>query len=84
MRVEKLSAAVVAVGLLTVAAAGTAFAQGYSHDPVRPKVVAKTHQPTGKPHKASSFAPHPTTRRVFGDPIQPPILHKTPPPPKGS
>ena len=79
MRVEKLSAAVVAVGLLTVAA-GTALAQG----PSSPKVVAKTHQPTGKPHKASSFAPHPTTRRVFGDPIQPPILHKTPPPPKGS
>ena len=91
MRVEKLSAAVVVVGLLTVAA-GTAFAQSPRDavakaqrlGPSSPKVVAKSHQPAGKPPKASSFAPHPTSRRVFGDPIQPPILHKTPPPPKGS
>jgi hypothetical protein len=30
---------------------------------------------TPKP-KASSFAPHPTGRRVYGAPIQRPILHK--------
>jgi hypothetical protein len=36
-------------------------------------------QPDGTPHKASSFAPHPTKSRVFGAPIQPPILHKAPP-----
>jgi len=51
----------------------------------KPKMVSKTHQPADTPHKASSFAPHPTSRRVFGDPIQPPILgHTAPksPPPK--
>ena len=47
-----------------------------------PKVVSKAHQPIGTPHKASSFAPHPTKRRVFGDPIQPPILTNVSPPPK--
>ena len=87
MRVDKLSLAMVAVSLLTVAAA-TAFAQDNSHNavakaqrlgPSSPKVLAKSHQPAGKPPKASSFAPHPTSRRVFGDPIQPPILHKAPP-----
>jgi hypothetical protein len=45
--------------------------QGSGHSP---KVVSKVHQPAGTSHKVSSFAPHPTTRRVFGDPIQPPIL----------
>jgi hypothetical protein len=44
----------------------------------QPKVVSQTHQPKGTPHKASSFAPHPTNRRVFGDPIQPPIFHSAP------
>jgi hypothetical protein len=39
-----------------------------------PKLVSKARQPVGTPHKASSFAPHPTKRKVFGDPIQPPIL----------
>ena len=90
MRVDKLSLAMVAVSLLTVAAA-TAFAQvnnavakAQRVGPSSPKVVSKSHQPAGTPHKASSFAPHPTTRRVFGDPIQPPIVHTTAPPPKGS
>ena len=91
MRADKLSLAMVAVGLLTVAAA-TAFAQDNSHNavakaqrvgPPSPKVVSRSHQPAGTPQKASSFAPHPTTRRVFGDPIQPPIVHThTAPPPK--
>ncbi len=47
-----------------------------------PKVVSKTHQPVGTPHKVSSFAPRPTKRRVFGAPIQAPILSHVPPPPK--
>jgi hypothetical protein len=39
-----------------------------------PHVITKAKQPVGTPHKASSFAPHHTNRRVFGDPIQGPIL----------
>jgi hypothetical protein len=47
--------------------------------PTRPsRVISKAHQPVGTPHKASSFAPHPTKKRVFGDPIQPPIVHNVP------
>jgi len=49
--------------------------------PTKPaKVVAKSHQPVGTPHKASSFAPHKTNKRVFGDPIQAPIVHSQPAP----
>jgi len=49
--------------------------------PTKPaKVVAKSHQPVGTPHKASSFAPHKTNKRVFGDPIQAPIVHSHPAP----
>jgi hypothetical protein len=44
-----------------------------------PKVVSRVHHPVGTPHKASSFAPHPTQRRVFGAPIQPPIVHNVTP-----
>jgi hypothetical protein len=29
-----------------------------------------------KPPKPTSLAPHPTTKRAFGTPIKPPILHK--------
>jgi hypothetical protein len=39
---------------------------------------------TAKTRKASSFAPHPTKRRVFGAPIQPPIVNKAPPPKKAA
>ena len=46
------------------------------------KVVSKVHHPVGTPHKASSFAPHPTKRRVFGAPIQPPIVSHVVPPKK--
>jgi hypothetical protein len=42
--------------------------------------ISKTHQPVGTPHKVSSFAPHRTGKRVFGDPIQPPIMHNPPAP----
>jgi hypothetical protein len=44
-----------------------------------PKTLSKVHQPSGKPTKASSFAPHPTRSRVFGAPIQAPILKNAPP-----
>lgn len=44
-----------------------------------PRVVSKRQQPVGTPHKASSFAPHPTKRRVFGDPIPPPIVRHVAP-----
>jgi hypothetical protein len=49
--------------------------------PTKPgKVVSKVHQPVGTPHKASSFAPRHTNKRVYGDPIQAPIMHSAPPP----
>jgi hypothetical protein len=75
---------------LTALIVGTAIAQvspqsavvRAQHTSQSPKVVSKAHQPVGTPHKASSFAPHPTKRRVFGDPIQPPILSNVPPPKK--
>jgi hypothetical protein len=73
---------VVATGLLAVAAQN---ALGAAPAGPNPPLVQKIRQPVGTPHPASSFAPHPTNRRVFGDPIQPPILgHVTPkkPPPK--
>ena len=71
---------------LTALAAGNALAQGtppstsarYPHV-ASTKTVSKAHQPVGTPHKASSFAPRPTKRRVFGDPIQPPIVSSVPP-----
>jgi hypothetical protein len=46
------------------------------------KTISRVHQPVGVPHKASSFAPHRTGRRVFGDPIQGPIVHNVTPPKK--
>ncbi len=80
MRAVKIWVAMLAAGLVTLAT-GTAFAQRAGPTPPA-KVVAKSRQPVGTPHKASSFAPHPTSRRVFGDPIQPPIVHNAPPPKK--
>ena len=88
MRAVKIFLILLAAGLVTLGA-GTATAQQNStvYDaqrvgPTPPKAVSKSHQPVGTPHKASSFAPHPTTRRVFGDPIQAPIVHNAPPPKK--
>ena len=76
----RLPLTVLAAGLAAFAA-GTALAQGTAPSPLTrpqhvasPKVVSKAHQPVGTPHKVSSFAPRPTKRRVFGDPIQPPIF----------
>ena len=74
-----------ALAVLILLSAGTAFAQGHLRNavvdaqragPTKPgKVVSKTRQPVGTPHKVSSFAPHKTNKRVFGDPIQAPIVH---------
>jgi hypothetical protein len=64
---------------LTALSAGTAVAQASSRAGPSPKVVSRAHQPEGTPQKASSFAPHHTKRRVFGAPIQPPIVGHVPP-----
>jgi hypothetical protein len=72
----------ITLATLMLFAAGGAFAQGRV-GPMKPgKVVSRTHQAVGTPHKASSFAPHPTNRRVFGAPIQAPIMHNAPAPKK--
>jgi hypothetical protein len=64
---------------ITLAACLIAFATGSAlADAPRakpPKLITQRHQAAGKPHKASSFAPHPTHGTVFGAPIQPPIIH---------
>jgi hypothetical protein len=57
---------------------GTVMAQSSSRAGPSPKVISKVHQPAGTPQKASSFAPHHTNRRVFGAPIQPPIVRNVP------
>jgi len=64
------------VGLaVSVGLAAAASAAGPRDGPERPKVITRTHQPVGTPHKASSFAPHPgSKRKVYGAPIQAPIL----------
>jgi hypothetical protein len=80
MRTMKTSVAVLAASLVVIST-GTAFAQRAGPTPPS-KVVSKTRHPVGTPHKASSFAPHPTSRRVFGDPIQPPIVNNAPPQPQ--
>ena len=75
------------LAILVLAAAGNAFAQesprhavetAQRAGPTKPsKTVSKVRQPIGTPHKVSSFAPRPTNKRVYGDPIQAPILHNT-------
>ncbi|MBS0416718.1 MAG: hypothetical protein JSR66_03325 [Proteobacteria bacterium] len=72
----------IVVATLMLFAAGGAFAQNPAGPKKPAKVISKSHQPVGTPHKASSFAPHPTKRRVFGDPIQAPIMHSAPAPKK--
>lgn len=61
-RLPRAVAVSLAVGVL--AFAGAASGTGSADD-------SKTTKP-----KASSLAPHPTGRRVYGAPIQAPILHK--------
>jgi len=80
----------IALAALILIFGGTALAQGNLHNavtaaqrvgPTKPaKVVSKSRQPVGTPHKASSFAPHRTNKRVYGDPIQAPIMHSQPAP----
>lgn len=68
-------------GFLLVA--GTAFAD--ANAPFKPpRVYTGIHQPSGRPTKASSFAPQPggSKRRVYGAPIQSPIFKNRPPPKK--
>jgi hypothetical protein len=86
---RRLRLTLLTVGL-AVLSAGTAMAQVSPRSAVvraqqsgsHPKVVSKVRQPAGTPHKVSSFAPRPTKRRVFGAPIQAPILTHVPPPKK--
>ena len=77
------------LAVVTAVSAGAAVAQTSPRTQVmhvqkslgsEPRTVSRTGHASGAHHKASSFAPHPTTRRVFGDPIQPPIVNKAPPP----
>jgi hypothetical protein len=87
--ISMLSLTLLAAGL-TALPVGTAIAQVSPRSQVvqaqragaHPKVVSKSRQPVGTPHKVSSYAPHPTKRRVFGAPIQAPILSNVPPPKK--
>ena len=75
--------------LILISAAGTAVAdtnrnavvEAQRMGPTKPsKVVSKVRQPVGTTHKASAFAPRPTSKRVFGAPIQAPIVHSPPAP----
>jgi hypothetical protein len=75
--------------LILISAAGTAVADANRNavveaqrtGPSKPsKVVSKARQPVGTPHKASALAPRPTNKRVFGAPIQAPIVHSAPAP----
>lgn len=55
-----------------------AVAAAPRNGPVRP-VISKSRQAPGVHHPASSFAPHPgSKRRVYGAPIQRPILTSIP------
>lgn len=81
----QLCLTLVAVGLVIYA--GGAVAQVSPRSQVlqaqrvgtSPKVVSRIRQPAGTAHKANSFAPHPTKRRVFGAPIQAPIVRSVTP-----
>jgi hypothetical protein len=89
-KISMLRSLTLLVAGLTAASVGTTWAQVSPRSEVvqaqqgkaSPKVVSRAHQPVGTPHKASSFAPRPTKRRVFGDPIQAPIVGKVPAPKK--
>lgn len=87
-KISMLGSLTLLVAGLTAASVGTTWAQVSPRSAVAqqggasPKVVSRAHQPVGTPHKASSFAPHPTKRRVFGAPIQAPIVGKVPAPKK--
>jgi hypothetical protein len=66
-------------------AAGTAFAD--TNPRLKPpRVYTGIHQPSGRPTKASSFAPRSggSHRHVYGAPIQSPIFKMQPQPKKPS
>jgi hypothetical protein len=70
----------ITVAVLMLTATGAALAEPPA-GPTKPsKVVSKVHQPVGTPHKASALAPRHTNQRVFGAPIQAPIVHSAPAP----
>lgn len=79
----------ITVAVLMLVAAGTALAQNPRNALIqaqragltRPgRTVSKVRQPVGTPHKSSALAPRPSNKRVFGAPIQAPIVHSAPPP----
>lgn len=76
-----LISALVAAGGMTVASAdanSAAFAKAKYLSQPR---LSASHQPAGKPTKASSFAPRSSNgshQHVYGAPIQSPILHSQP------
>jgi hypothetical protein len=89
-KISMLRSLTLLVAGLTALSVGTTWAQVSPGSAVvraqqggaSPKVVSRAHQPVGTPHKASAFAPRPTKRRVFGAPIQAPIVGKVPAPKK--
>lgn len=75
-----MKASIVWIACLAALSAGTAVAEtSTSRAGPTPKVVSRAQPGSGTHHKASSFAPHPTKRRVFGAPIQAPIVRYAPP-----
>jgi hypothetical protein len=86
LQTSMLLSLLVSSAVLAALSVGTAIGQTSPRSAVvraqnagsAPKVISRTRQPTGK-LKASSFAPRPTKRRVFGAPIQPPIVRNQPP-----
>jgi len=84
MKVSKLLSLTVLMAVLTAAWVGSAVAQTSPRNTVarvqKHAVAAPKAAPKSK--KVSSFAPRPTRRRVFGAPIQPPIVNKAPAPKK--
>jgi len=80
----------IALATLLLAASGGVFGQESLRKevvkaervgPTKPKpsrVISRAHQPVGPRHKASAFAPRHTNQRVFGAPIQGPIVHSAP------
>jgi hypothetical protein len=67
---------IVAAALLLGATWGSAEAIP-PHQPAPHASVSRVRQPAGAPTKASSFVPHQLNTRVFGAPIQPPILFRS-------
>jgi hypothetical protein len=85
----KATATVLVFGLLAAGAVTGALADTNSAAYARAKALSPhtytaAHQPSGKPTKASSFAPSPggSHRHVYGAPIQSPILGMQPKKPK--